>query len=83
MEITQSVPSTLVRFKLDFLVPFEGHNTALFTLEPQGDATRVTWAMDGPSPLITKIMGLFFNMDEMIGGDFAKGLEKLKTVAEN
>jgi hypothetical protein len=29
-----------------------------------------------------KLMGIFMNMDRMIGGDFERGLAKLKTVAE-
>jgi len=42
MEITdRSAPSHLT-VKLDFLRPFEGHNICEFTLEPTGDATRVT-----------------------------------------
>ena len=28
---------------------------------------RVTWSMEGPAPFVTKLMGLFFNMDKMIG----------------
>ena len=39
MEILDtSVPSKIV-IKLDFFKPFEGHNTAEFTMLPQGDAT--------------------------------------------
>jgi hypothetical protein len=38
--------------------------------------------MDGPSPYIAKLMGVFFNMDRMIGKDFETGLGNLKTVAE-
>ena len=38
-----------VLIKLDFLKPFEAHNTAEFTLTPQGDGTRVDWAMYGPN----------------------------------
>lgn len=38
--------------------------------------------MDGPNPLIAKVMGLFFDMDQMIGKDFAQGLENLKAVTE-
>jgi uncharacterized protein YndB with AHSA1/START domain len=82
MQIIESIPPSKVKLKLDFLVPFEGHNTAEFTLEPEGDATRVTWAMSGPSPLMSKVMGLFFNMDAMIGDDFAVGLARLKAAAE-
>lgn len=82
MEIIESSPSTKVAFKLDFMRPFEGHNTAEFTLQAQGDATQVTWSMFGPSAFITKLMGLFFDMDNLIGKDFAAGLATLKTVAE-
>lgn len=82
MEITEATPSSNVQIKLDFIRPFEGHNVATFTLSPAPQGTTVTWAMDGPAPLIAKVMGLFFNMDTMIGGDFALGLENLKAIAE-
>ena len=48
MEITASTP-TRVTIKLDFLKPFEGHQTAEFTLLPGGGVTRVTWATYGPT----------------------------------
>jgi hypothetical protein len=38
--------------------------------------------MYGPAPYVSKVMGLFFNMDSMIGKDFETGLANLKTVAE-
>jgi len=82
MEIIDTSAASTVRIKLDFIRPFEGHNIAEFTLRPQGDATNVTWAMDGPSPFIAKVMGLFFNMDHMIGKDFETGLANLKTLTE-
>ncbi|MFM9927118.1 hypothetical protein VLK31_29315 [Variovorax sp. H27-G14] len=34
MEIVESVPSSKVAIKLDFVQPFEGHNMADFTLQP-------------------------------------------------
>jgi hypothetical protein len=81
MEITESSPSK-VAIKLDFIKPFEGHDVATFTLAPQGDATIVTWAMDGPNPYLAKVMGVFCNMDHMIGKDFETGLANLKAAAE-
>jgi len=42
----------------------------------------VTWTMTGPSLFVTKVMGVFFNMDKMIGKDFEQGLAQLKAVAE-
>lgn len=82
MEIAESSPSSKVAIQLDFIRPFEARNTAEFTLQAQGDATNVTWAMYGPSPYIAKLMGVFFNMDSMIGKDFEAGLASLKATAE-
>ena len=82
MEITDTSLPSKVTFQLDFIKPFEAHNIAEFKLEPAGDATNVTWAMHGPSPYVHKLMGVFFNMDKMIGKDFEDGLANLKNVAE-
>jgi uncharacterized protein YndB with AHSA1/START domain len=82
MEIVDSKPPNKVVIKLDFLKPFEGHNTAELTVEPKGGQTIVTWAMYGPSTFMTKLIGTFMDMDDMIGRDFAAGLAKLKTVVE-
>jgi carbon monoxide dehydrogenase subunit G len=82
MEITATSHPSRVTIKLDFIRPFEGHNLAAFTLEPQGGSTNVTWMMDGPSPYVAKLMGVFVNMDNMIGKEFEAGLANLKAVAE-
>lgn len=82
MEILDSKPAQKVVIKLDFLKPFEGHNTAELTVEPKGSQTIVTWAMYGPSTFMTKLIGTFMDMDDMIGRDFAAGLAKLKTIVE-
>lgn len=82
MEITGATPPGKILIKLDFIKPFEGHNTAEFTLEPRSDGTVVTWAMYGPASFMMKAMGLFMNMDNMIGNDFAAGLASLKAAAE-
>ena len=82
MEIVESVPPSRVTLKLDFTRPFKAHNIVDFTLEPRGDSTQVTWAIHGPSPFISKVMGIVFNMDKMIGKDFEAGLAALKTVSE-
>jgi uncharacterized protein YndB with AHSA1/START domain len=82
MEILDaSVPARIV-IKLDFFTPFEGHNTAEFTMLPQGDATNLTWLMHGPAPFMAKIMHVFMNIDRMVGKDFEAGLANLKRLAE-
>ena len=82
IEIIDSQPPQKVTMKLDMIEPFEGHNIGEFTLAPRGDTTDVTWAMHGPAPFMAKLMGLFFNMDRMIGRDFEAGLANLKAAAE-
>jgi uncharacterized protein YndB with AHSA1/START domain len=82
MEIVESVPPSRVTLTLDFTRPFEAHNIVDFTLEPRGNSTQVTWAIHGPSPFISKVMGIVFNVDKMIGKDFEAGLAALKTVSE-
>ena len=81
MEITDAAPSR-VAMDLDFVKPFEAHNKVVFTLAPKGDATEVTWAMQGPVPYMAKIVHVFMDMDGMVGQQFETGLANLKTLTE-
>ena len=82
MEILDAAAPSKIVIKLDFIKPFEGHNTAEFTMLPQGDVTNLTWTMHGPAVFMTKVMQLFINLDNMIGKDFEAGLANLKTITE-
>ena len=82
MEIVDCSPPSKVTIKLDFLKPFEAHNTAEFALIHQSDSTNVTWTMHGQQPYMFKIMSVFFSMDKMIGKDFEMGLANLKSITE-
>jgi len=82
MEITHSTAPSSVLIQLDFLAPMEAHNTAAFTLTPEGDATKVSWAMFGPAPFLTKLISVFFSMDSMVGDQFSQGLNNLKNLTE-
>lgn len=80
--ITESLPPFKVAMDLNMIEPFEAQNRVEFTLEPHGNATTVTWAMNGAQPYIGKVMSIFMDCDKMIGKDFEAGLANLKTVAE-
>jgi uncharacterized protein YndB with AHSA1/START domain len=82
MEITDSTAPSRIAIQLDFLKPFEGHNTAEFTLEARGGSTDVTWAVYGPQPFFAKLMSIFVSMDNLLGKEFEAGLANLKSVAE-
>jgi len=82
MEILDSSAPTKIVIKLDFFTPFEGHNTAEFTMLPQGDGTHVTWLMHGPANFMSRLIQVFMNLDNMIGKDFEAGLANLKKLTE-
>jgi uncharacterized protein YndB with AHSA1/START domain len=82
MEILEAATPSKIVIKLDFLKPFEAHNTAEFTMLPQGAAPSVVWVMHGPAPFMSKLMQVFMSFDNMIGKDFEAGLAKLKTISE-
>jgi uncharacterized protein YndB with AHSA1/START domain len=82
MEIADTTPPSKVVIKLDFIEPFQAHNTAEFSLSGKGETTDVTWAIYGPSPFVTKVLSVFLDMDKMIGHDFEAGLANLKAIAE-
>jgi len=82
MLITDSVPSSVVRIDLNFSKPFETHNKVVFNIQPQAGGSTVSWEMQGPAPLIARVMHVFFNMDKMVGKDFEDGLAAMKAAAE-
>lgn len=82
IEITDATVPAKVTLKLDMRKPIAAQNTVVFTLVPNGGSTVVTWAMTGERPYIGKVMDVFFNIDRMVGGQFEKGLAKLKAIAE-
>jgi hypothetical protein len=83
MTIVESKPHELVRFRLEFFEPFAATNSAEFRFQEQGGSTTVTWTMQGTNNFIGKAMGLVFDFDQMIGGDFEQGLAGIKRIAES
>lgn len=82
MSITESRPNDLIRIKLEFMRPFAGTNDVEFSFKPEGDQTVVTWTMTGKYSFIPKAVGLFMNMEKMLGGMFEQGLAQMKAVVE-
>jgi len=82
MEILESDPPSRLRIQLDFIKPFAVRNDTVFTLSPAGGGTQVTWAMHGSRNFIFKLMGIFMNMDRLIGADFERGLANLQAATE-
>jgi hypothetical protein len=83
LEITGQQAGQAVQMKLDFIKPFDAHNQAEFKLTPQPDGgTEVSWAMHGPNTFIGKVLGVFIDMDKMVGKDFEDGLRNLQQLTK-
>jgi hypothetical protein len=82
LEILDATPPATLTMRLLMSRPIAADNRVDFTLDRQGDGTRVTWAMEGAVPFIGKVLHLIFNMDKMVGGQFERGLTDLKAIAE-
>lgn len=83
LEITGQQTGRAVQMKLDFVKPFEAHNQAEFALQPLADGgTEVRWTMHGPANFVSKLMGVFIDMDRMVGRDFESGLQSLRELVE-
>ena len=68
---------------LVFEKPFKSANTMSFQLDPDGEGTNVTWTMIAPHSLMTRVMSAVGMMERMVGKDFEKGLDKLKSICES
>jgi hypothetical protein len=82
MECTGAETPSRVVVDLHFLKPFKSSSTSTFSFVPDGDGTLATWTLVGPVTAGLRVMGLFTSMDKLLGGDFEKGLARLKAVAE-
>ena len=82
MTVRELMPPSKITIQLDLLKPIEGHNVIEFNLEPTDGGTRVMWSMRGANSYLSKVAGLFMNLDTMIGKDFEDGLASLKLDVE-
>jgi uncharacterized protein YndB with AHSA1/START domain len=81
MEFTRVEPDRVVEYSLAF-PEYNMRSGGALTLEPSGNATRITWTNSGDvggNPLKHYVA---FMMDRMVGPDFEAGLANLKALAE-
>ena len=82
MTITESKPSESICFRLDFKKPMKATNLAELNFKTEGGQTLVTWSMTGQKNFVGKFFHLLMSCDQMIGGQFEKGLAAIKPIAE-
>ncbi|MEX1000972.1 MAG: SRPBCC family protein [Crocinitomicaceae bacterium] len=80
MTMTELVEGQKIAYELYFKdMDMTSHGA--FIIEPTDEATTVSWFDEGDIPFLFRPMALFYNMDEMMGPDFERGLEKLDSIA--
>jgi hypothetical protein len=83
MTIIEANPAKRLDITLEFIKPWEQKSLTRFNFEREkGNRTKVTWIMSGERDFVGKLFGLFMDMDKMVGPDFEKGLQALKTQSE-
>jgi hypothetical protein len=82
-EILKIVEGERIDFEIRFLKPFKSTSWAFLTVASANDKqTLVHWEFTGKMNYPSNIMMIFMNMEKMVGNDFEKGLQNLKTILE-
>ena len=82
-EITKMELDKRIDYALRFKEPMQLDATAYMTTKEKGNATIVTWAIEGAISYPFNILFLFKDMDEVLSPDLQKGLENLKQIIES
>lgn len=81
---TEINPNKKFAYLLSFKEPYEMSSNGYFELKSLDSMhTELTWVDQGDIPFMQRaILKLFFNMDEMLGKDFDRGLFKIDSLAK-
>lgn len=82
MTITAAERPHKIVEKLEFFEPWPSVATTTHTITPEDGGVKVTWSMEGEHDFLGKAMCLVIDMDAALGAEYEKGLQALKTVAE-
>ena len=78
-----SVTDESVETKLTFYMPWgESSSTGYMHAADTSEGTAVTWGIRGENDFVSRIFGVFMNMDKSVGPMFETGLDSLKALVE-
>jgi len=83
LEILELVPNQSVKLSLHMTAPFEAKNIVIYTLTPEAEGTRFTWAMEGNGGFMGKLMTTIIDCEKMVAGQFLDGINNLKILIES
>ncbi len=71
-----------IDFHLHFIKPWESESDGYIRIDENNEKVMVSWAFFGENSFLFRIVGLFMNMEDMVGKDLDRGLVLLKGVCE-
>lgn len=80
--IARIEPLHRVDIHIQFLKPFQSEANSTIEVEDNGGGTRITWSFNSETPRPFNILHIFMNMEQLIGQDYEKGLQRLKNLVE-
>lgn len=82
LEVLKVIPNQQVEIKLVMTRPIAASNLITYTLTPDGDQTRFSWAMSGDGGFFGKLINVFIDCEKMVTTDFEAGIKNLKELIE-
>lgn len=79
MEIAESRMGSLIRIQTTYSRPLAGHSVSTFTFKPENDTTQVTWSIEGRHGFLAKALGVFVDVDEILGPQLETALRGLQS----
>lgn len=83
-EVIAAIPNEKITTAITYTKPMEMNQISEFILTPQGGSTKMEWNVKGHNSFLFRLIGIVMCMDvdKYVGGEFEKGLNKLKNIIE-
>ncbi len=81
-EIISIVENKEIISELRFEEPLEGVSIGFLKFKPVANGTELTWGYQGNYAFLESILMMIVDMDKVLGADFEKGLQNIKTLLE-
>jgi effector-binding domain-containing protein len=81
--ITAIEENARVETSMKFISPRESESNGWLSIKDTDQGgSEILWGFGGENDFMGRVMGVFMNLDKMVGPDFEKGLGKLKNIVE-
>lgn len=83
-EVVEAIPNQKIKTKITYEKPMQFTQMSEFLLTANGTGSKVRWSVEGENTFIGRLMCFLtvMDMDKYVGGEFEKGLNKLKLLVE-